>query len=174
MCGIETYLDLTETPLIEAYKLDDNIKQALKEVVKEEIKELNTNNVRKLSNAKKRIRKLKRNNLCINDDNRNEFKKELSRLENQNRDLKKQLKEYKNTKPVPNSVRKAVFERDNYTCQCCNTKKDLTIDHIVPRSKGGSNDETNLQTLCKSCNLAKADLYVNYRNISPLMVKEAK
>ena len=55
MCGIETYLDLTETPLIEAYKLDDNIKQALKEVVKEEIKELNTNNVRKLSNAKKRI-----------------------------------------------------------------------------------------------------------------------
>ncbi|MBF4468827.1 MAG: HNH endonuclease [Methanobrevibacter arboriphilus] len=84
------------------------------------------------------------------------------------------MKEYKNTKPVPNSVRKAVFERDNYTCQCCNTKKDLTIDHIVPRSKGGSNDETNLQTLCKSCNLAKADLYVNYRNISPLMVKEAK
>ena len=174
MCGIETYLDLTETPLIEAYKLDDNIKQALKEVVKEEIKELNIHNAKKLINAKKRIKKLKKNNLCINDDNMNEFKKELSRLENQNRDLKKQLKEYKNTKSVPNSVRKAVFERDNYTCQCCNTKKDLTIDHIVPRSKGGSNDETNLQTLCKSCNLAKADSYVNYRNICPLMSKEGK
>nr|WP_302578297.1 HNH endonuclease [Methanobrevibacter arboriphilus] len=170
MC-FETYLDLTETPLIEAYKLDDNIKQALKEVVKEEIKELNTNNVRKLSNAKKRIRKLKRNNLCINDDNRNEFKKELSRLENQNRDLKKQLQQ-RNNKKVPKLVRKAVYERDNYTCLCCGIQTDLSIDHIVPRSSGGSNDMSNLQTLCRSCNSAKSDKYVDYRSVESLM--EAK
>lgn len=56
--------------------------------------------------------------------------------------------------------RHIIFVRDNYRCvECGATNKDtqLHIDHIIPRSKGGSNDLSNLQTLCKECNLAKSD-----------------
>lgn len=45
-----------------------------------------------------------------------------------------------------------VLMRDNYTCQCCKTKKGtLHIHHIVYRSKGGSDDTDNLITLCENC-----------------------
>jgi 5-methylcytosine-specific restriction endonuclease McrA len=53
------------------------------------------------------------------------------------------------------TLRKQVFERDNYTCQSCGVKENLTIDHIIPVSKGGSNHLDNLQTLCGSCNSKK-------------------
>jgi 5-methylcytosine-specific restriction endonuclease McrA len=59
---------------------------------------------------------------------------------------------------IPPTVRKYVFERDNYCCQSCqktNLETELTIDHIIPLAKGGSNDISNLQTLCRSCNLKK-------------------
>lgn len=56
---------------------------------------------------------------------------------------------------VPESVRQAVFERDNRTCKECGSTEDLSIDHIIPRSKGGTHDEDNLQTLCRRCNSAK-------------------
>ncbi|RLC88792.1 MAG: hypothetical protein DRJ03_01700 [Chloroflexi bacterium] len=48
-----------------------------------------------------------------------------------------------------------VFERDKYRCQYCGTWKNLTVDHIVPVSKGGSDDVNNLQTLCNECNARK-------------------
>ena len=55
--------------------------------------------------------------------------------------------------------RKAVYERDNYTCQICgatvNDGAKLEIDHIKPVSKGGTNDENNLQVLCQQCNREK-------------------
>lgn len=50
-----------------------------------------------------------------------------------------------------------VFEKDNYTCCFCGSKLQLTIDHIVPKSKGGTNAIENLQTLCNSCNNKKGD-----------------
>ena len=50
------------------------------------------------------------------------------------------------------SRRKAVLHRDNYTCQCCGKKNcGLEVHHIIYRSNGGNNDETNLITLCKEC-----------------------
>ena len=65
--------------------------------------------------------------------------------------------------------------RDNYTCQICGaTVKDgvkLHIDHIVPVSKGGTNDINNLQVLCKQCNLEKhnrTDLKHDKRKLNEL------
>lgn len=48
-----------------------------------------------------------------------------------------------------------VFQLDNYACVVCGAKDDITVDHIIPLSRGGSNDFDNLQTLCRSCNSRK-------------------
>lgn len=56
--------------------------------------------------------------------------------------------------------RSNVFLRDMFTCQYCKDvfeKKDLTIDHLIPKSKGGVTSWENVTTSCKSCNLKKAD-----------------
>lgn len=50
------------------------------------------------------------------------------------------------------SRRKAVLHRDNYTCQCCSKKNcRLETHHIIFRSRGGSDDENNMITLCVEC-----------------------
>lgn len=51
--------------------------------------------------------------------------------------------------------RRFIYERDGNKCLRCGSAYNLTIDHIVPLSKGGINYITNYQTLCKSCNLKK-------------------
>lgn len=48
-----------------------------------------------------------------------------------------------------------VYERDNNKCIQCGSTDNLTIDHIIPLVKGGSNNIKNLQTLCWSCNHKK-------------------
>lgn len=50
---------------------------------------------------------------------------------------------------------RAVFDRDGWECQWCGSHRNLTVDHIHPVSKGGTNEFDNLQTLCGSCNSAK-------------------
>lgn len=58
-------------------------------------------------------------------------------------------------------LREQIKQRDNYMCQiCCNSLSMepnllLEIDHIIPISKGGTTEETNLQTLCWKCNRKK-------------------
>lgn len=52
-------------------------------------------------------------------------------------------------------IRAAVFQRDGHQCRHCSAKSPLTIDHIIPQSKGGSDEICNLQTLCRSCNSKK-------------------
>ena len=42
-------------------------------------------------------------------------------------------------------------------CKFCPSKENLTIDHIIPLSKGGTNNPDNLQTLCSSCNKKKSN-----------------
>jgi len=67
----------------------------------------------------------------------------------------KQKKKMFTRSGVNKDLRKFVLERDNSTCQICGSKKELTVDHIIPFSKGGSNHPDNLQTLCKTCNIKK-------------------
>lgn len=50
------------------------------------------------------------------------------------------------------TLRDQVLERDEFRCCQCGTTEDLTLDHIHPLSKCGSNELDNLQTLCRSCN----------------------
>lgn len=53
----------------------------------------------------------------------------------------------------------------NYSCLRCNKKDiELTIDHIIPLSKGGSNNIDNIQPLCRSCNSLKGTKVIDYRN----------
>lgn len=52
----------------------------------------------------------------------------------------------------------AVFRRDSFTCAACGIAGgDLTVDHIVPVTRGGTNDPDNLRTMCRSCNARKND-----------------
>lgn len=53
--------------------------------------------------------------------------------------------------------RENVFRRDGYQCQYCGTNKELTLDHVVPKAKGGSTAWNNLVTACKRCNSKKGD-----------------
>lgn len=54
--------------------------------------------------------------------------------------------------------RHSVLARDNYTCQYCGmTSRDLTIDHVVPRNKGGGHTWDNVVACCRRCNLKKGD-----------------
>lgn len=48
-----------------------------------------------------------------------------------------------------------IFDRDGYKCVVCGAGKNLTIDHIIPLVYGGSNEESNLQTMCGKCNTSK-------------------
>lgn len=59
-------------------------------------------------------------------------------------------------------TRDNIFKRDGYECVYCGStdKKNLTLDHVVPQSKGGPNTWDNLVTACKPCNNEKADLTV--------------
>ena len=52
-------------------------------------------------------------------------------------------------------VRHWVFRRDGFRCQECGSGKKLHCDHVVPVHQGGLPSESNLQTLCRDCNLAK-------------------
>jgi hypothetical protein len=59
-------------------------------------------------------------------------------------------------------LRWRIFERDSYRCLACGSKADLTVDHIVPVIHGGTNVDSNLQTLCRPCNSAKGTTTISY------------
>jgi len=64
-------------------------------------------------------------------------------------------------------ARRAIYDRDGLACYICgdqldrlteiNDPKAPTIDHVVPRSKGGTDDLDNLKTCCRDCNVRKSD-----------------
>lgn len=57
-------------------------------------------------------------------------------------------------------TRQNIFRRDGFKCQYCGTSKDLTIDHVVPKSKRGRSTWKNMVTACKSCNSRKGDYFL--------------
>jgi 5-methylcytosine-specific restriction endonuclease McrA len=62
----------------------------------------------------------------------------------------------KRPRPQVRLSRREIFMRDEYTCQYCGTRaRDLTLDHIIPRHKGGGHSWDNLVSACRSCNHRK-------------------
>jgi CRISPR/Cas system Type II protein with McrA/HNH and RuvC-like nuclease domain len=53
--------------------------------------------------------------------------------------------------------RNRIFKRDGHECIYCGSKKDLTLDHVIPKSRGGGNTWINLVTSCFKCNVRKSN-----------------
>lgn len=54
-------------------------------------------------------------------------------------------------------TRTRIYKRDGHSCVYCGSKKNLTLDHVIPKSRGGGNTWNNLVTSCMRCNNIKAD-----------------
>lgn len=53
--------------------------------------------------------------------------------------------------------RNLIHKRDNHTCQYCSSKENITVDHVIPSSRGGVDSWENLVTACSSCNTKKGN-----------------
>jgi 5-methylcytosine-specific restriction endonuclease McrA len=72
---------------------------------------------------------------------------------------------------TPTCSRKGVFQRDHNICQYCNIKfadKELTLDHMLPKSRGGQNTWDNLVAACKKCNQKKGNRTPSESGMLPL------
>jgi hypothetical protein len=61
---------------------------------------------------------------------------------------------------IPLKTRFDILERDHFTCRFCGRRApetELEVDHLLARSRDGSDDETNLVTACRDCNRGKGD-----------------
>jgi hypothetical protein len=61
---------------------------------------------------------------------------------------------------VSKKLRFEVFKRDRFTCQYCGNRPPqvvLELDHVIPSSRGGNDEEENLVTSCHDCNSGKSD-----------------
>lgn len=90
---------------------------------------------------------------------------ELEALKDEVKRLRTMVGETNSGRKVSESNRYAVMHRAGFKCQCCGEKPSknndvkLHIDHILPFSRGGTNEESNLQVLCSLCNIAKSNFY---------------
>ena len=80
------------------------------------------------------------------------------------------LKTFITPRKNPNFTRFNVFLRDKFTCQYCGSKKDLTFDHLLPKSKGGLTDWKNVVTACSICNVKKGGRL--YKKSGMVLIKE--
>lgn len=58
---------------------------------------------------------------------------------------------------IPPVNRREVLRRDNHSCQYCGSNKRLTLDHVIPLSRGGQHTWNNVVTACERCNQRKSD-----------------
>ena len=78
-------------------------------------------------------------------------------------------------KNLSKSVRFEVFKRDSFKCQYCGKSAPdvvLEVDHIIPVSKGGDNDISNLITACFDCNRGKRDKKLTDKQSAKLQKEE--
>lgn len=64
------------------------------------------------------------------------------------------------SRQIPAATQRRVLRRDNYICQACQKPipdDKINFDHIIPWSKGGSSDESNIRLLCESCNKSRGN-----------------
>lgn len=66
-------------------------------------------------------------------------------------------------------TRNLIYKRDNHRCAYCNSKENLTIDHIIPTSRGGKNTWENMISCCGRCNLKKGNRTPDEANMSLLI-----
>ena len=64
-------------------------------------------------------------------------------------------------------TRRAVFARDGWSCQYCGARTSLTVDHVIPRSKGGDSTWDNIVASCAPCNRRKGDRLPHQANMHP-------
>lgn len=67
------------------------------------------------------------------------------------------LKDYVKPSKTSAFTRFNLFLRDEFTCQYCGSKGDMTFDHVVPRSRGGRTTWENVVASCGPCNLKKGN-----------------
>jgi 5-methylcytosine-specific restriction endonuclease McrA len=70
-------------------------------------------------------------------------------------------------------TRANIFRRDDNKCVYCGSSQQLTIDHVIPRSAGGSDNWENLVTACRSCNTRKGNRTPEESNM-PLLRKPCR
>jgi len=72
---------------------------------------------------------------------------------------------HKTKRTISDRLRFSILMRDGFTCQSCGRSPttergvELHVDHILPWSKGGETEKSNLQTKCKKCNLGKGNAF---------------
>lgn len=69
----------------------------------------------------------------------------------------------KSRSKISAKTRQLVYTRDGHKCLKCGSIHNLTIDHIVPVSRGGKEEINNYQTLCEDCNQNKSTAIKDYR-----------
>ena len=57
--------------------------------------------------------------------------------------------------------RENIKARDGHKCVYCGSTENLTVDHVRPKSKGGTDTADNLVTACRPCNQAKGSMHVD-------------
>lgn len=100
--------------------------------------------------------------------------------------LERKLRAEKNTFPYPLVIRlvtyvpvprffnlplsrRSLLSRDNYTCQYCGaTDRPLTMDHVIPKSRGGKTEWTNIVAACVPCNRRKSNKLPSEIKMFPL------
>lgn len=87
----------------------------------------------------------------------------ICRRENRRLRAEERRSNNKRRKRISKGKRARVFDRDGGKCLRCGSARNLTLDHVVALSRGGTNSDGNLQTLCGPCNRAKKGKTVDYR-----------
>ena len=76
------------------------------------------------------------------------------------------LKDYVKPQKRVAFTRFNLFLRDEFCCQYCGTKGDLTFDHVVPRSRGGITSWENVVAACSPCNLRKGNKSLRHSGLT--------